>query len=85
MELFRSQYFNSQVKKFIIKFVNKHNNIGIIKTTNFIESINNQTTYTHNLNNTAQQREAGNLKKYCYTIFKSKGPYQEGHWLKNQI
>ena len=40
--LFRTQYFNSHVKKFIIKFINKHNNIGIIKTTNFKESINNQ-------------------------------------------
>ena len=39
--LFRTQHLNSQEKTFIRKFINKHNNIGIIKATNFIESINN--------------------------------------------
>ena len=44
--LFRTQYFNSQVKTFIIKFIYKDNNIGIIKSINkitkFYKSINNQ-------------------------------------------
>ena len=49
--LFRTQYFNSQVKTFIIKFIYKDNNIGIIKSINknnkvFINQSIIKTTYT---------------------------------------
>ena len=88
--LFRTQYFNSQVKTFIIKFIYKDNNIGIIKSINknnkvFINQSIIKTTYTLITWITQLNKGRQAIWKVLLHNLQIKGTLSGRPWLKNQI